>query len=84
MSVGFIIPVPPGRKDDLASDIRKLKGKLGLVEGTTWGGSQEERPREDFKAQRFGASPHAELVSLRQEVQAAMFAATGVPQLAVH
>ena len=45
-SVGVVMGVPAGRKDDLATDIRGLKGKIGLIESGTWGGSQDERPRK--------------------------------------
>ena len=64
-----------------ASDIRGLKGKIGLVESGTWGGSQDDRPREDFEAKRVGANPPPVLVTLRADAQASMFAAAGTPVL---
>ena len=81
--VGFLMPVPVGQKDALSSDIRGLKGKLGLVE--TPGSYQTDTDRSaaslDFEPKRVGADPPASLVALREDVQAVLFAAGGVPQL---
>ena len=83
-AVGYLLGVPAGKKEELAGDIRALKGKLGLVEtglSAYQGSADRVANRDDFEPKRIGADPPAGLVSLREDVQASLFGAGGTPIL---
>lgn len=82
-AVGFVIPVPEARMDDLelATDIRNLRGRA-VLGGTTAGGWGEGRgaaPTRDWQAQRLGPRFTADEVQARTDVERSVLAAAGVP-----
>ena len=80
--VGYLMPVPVGKKNELAGDIKKLKGQLGLVESTkSWNNDSASTPAEDFEPKRVGPHPPEVLIRLRESAERSIFAAAGVPRL---
>ena len=81
-SPGSLLPVPDGKsKSQLQADLRKIKGKLALVEstGTGWGDGSQGAPRRDLVQNRIGADPPDGLVKLRADTAQEVLAACGVP-----
>ena len=83
--VGSLLPVPAeggdGELDDLRDDIASLRGKAALLETTSggWGEGKIAAPQQDWTPKRLGPNPSAALVQLRQQVEASIVAACGVP-----
>ena len=73
----YVLPVGPGEKQQLASDIKGLKGSLGVTETSQRSGM--DSPKNDYQPVRFGASPPEGLVTLRNNVEASLLAAAGTP-----
>ena len=89
---GHVITLPddPAAPDDendtdplagLKATIAGLRGRTALVETTAgnWGADRMDRPREDFKPTRIGASPPDALATLRSDSGQAILAALGCP-----
>ena len=79
--VGHLLTAPQGQKDAMVADIRDLKGRVGVVETNGFHGSSESRVRDEYEPKRVGADPPDALIKLRDDAQAAMFAAAGTPVL---
>ena len=83
--VGGVIPVPhAANTDDLATDLKGLKGQLALVDSTAsgWGEGRQAAPgagQGDWKAQRLGFNPPTGVAGVRSGVAAQLLAAAGVP-----
>ena len=88
-AVGRVIPLPasmtgPGSEDKLAQfkrDFAGLKGRATFVPTTADGGGEGRvaAPPRDWKQERIGPEPNAELVSLRSDAAQAVLSACGVP-----
>ena len=78
---GYLIPVPAGRRDELAGDIKQLKGQLGVVETSKSYADPGSSPAKDFEAIRVGPNPPPVLISLRESAERSVYAAAGVPPL---
>ena len=81
--VGYLLPVPAGRKSELAEDLRGLKGEIAVVETTTggWDAGKDAAPKDDYVTRRIGAAPPAQLQAFRESSERSIYAATGVPIL---
>ena len=79
--VGYLMPVPAGKKDQLAGDIKSLKGQLGVVETSNAYADKASAPAKDFEAIRVGPHPPEVLIKLRESAERSIFAAAGVPPL---
>ena len=88
-AVGRVIPLPaamtgPGTEDKLSAfkaDFAKMKGRATFVP-TTADGSGEGRvaaPPRDWKQERIGPTPPAEMITLRSDAAQAILSACGVP-----
>ena len=83
--VGSVVPVPrASNTDDLATDLKGLKGQLALVESTAsgWGEGRQAAPgagQGDWRVQRLGLNPPASIVGIKSGVAAQLLAAAGVP-----
>ena len=83
--MGGVIPVPrASNTDDLATDLKSLRGQLALVDSTAsgWGEGRQAAPgagQGDWRVQRLGLDPPASVQSLRAGVAAQLLAAAGVP-----
>lgn len=78
---GYLMPVAAGRKDELAGDIKQLKGQLGVVETSKSYAESGSSPAKDFEAIRVGPHPPQVLIQLRESVERSVYAAAGVPPL---
>ena len=88
-AVGRVIPLPPamagpGDEDKLAAfkaDFANLRGKATLVPTTADGGGEGRgaAPQRDWRQERIGPAPDAQLVTLRSDAALAVLAACGVP-----
>lgn len=80
---GHVIPTPDSGTDRTAlkADLERLRGGIRLVDTTAsgWGDTRAAAPAGDWKQQRIGADPPAEVVSLRSEAAMAVLGACGVP-----
>lgn len=82
---GYVFPIPSAGDSDsvaeLKADLRKLRGKVALVETTAsgWGEGRTAAPRQDWGARRIGAAFPPELEAARASASAALLAACGVP-----
>ena len=81
---GHVVPIPPDPEAaNLQAKIAKLQGKTALIETTATGWkaglSGQEAPRTDWQTRRLGPEPTAEEIQLRQDVNATLLAAAGVP-----
>ena len=83
--VGSVIPVPSAANtDELATDLKGLRGQLDLVDTTSagWGEGSQAAPGAggtDWRVQRLGLNPPATVPTLRMGVAAQLLAAAGVP-----
>ena len=89
--VGSLIPVPQDASaegdDDadpfgpLKREIAALAGRVGLVETTAagYGEGRAAAPAEDWKPRRIGAHPPDSLPTLRDQIEATILSACGVP-----
>ena len=86
--VGHLLALPvdasDGDEDPLAGlkrQIANLRGSVGLVESTAagFGEGRAAAPAEDWKPRRIGAAPPIVLAELRQQVEATILGACGVP-----
>ncbi|MDE2772360.1 MAG: phage portal protein [Gemmatimonadota bacterium] len=84
-AVSRIIPIPAdgdeARLDELRADLAKGEGR-GLLLRTTaagWGEGPGAAPRSDWRQQRIGPEPPAELAELRRDTFAQVLAACAVP-----
>ena len=76
------MPVPAGKKEEqLAGDIKTLKGQLGVVETGRGYSDPGSGPAKDFEAIRVGPHPPQVLIQLRESVERSVYAAAGVPPL---
>ena len=80
-AVGYLVPVGPGQKDELAGDIISLKGRVGVVETTKGHSDRNSGPDKDFDSVRIGPSPPEVLIKLRESAERSVYAAAGVPPL---
>ena len=88
-AVGRVIPLPasmagPGDEDKLAqfkTDFAGLKGRATFVPTTADGGGEGRMaaPARDWKQERIGPMPDAQMVSLRSDAALAVLAVCGVP-----
>ena len=81
-SAGEVLPVPDNKvKAALQEDLRKIAGKIALVESTAsgWGDGSQGAPKRDLQQMRIGANPPAVLATLRSESAIHVLAACGVP-----
>ena len=82
---GSVIPVPrASNTDDLATDLKGLRGKLALVDSTSsgWGEGRQAAPgagQGDWRVQRLGFDPPLGVVGIKSGVAAQLLAAAGVP-----
>ena len=83
---GTLLPTPVDGNDPtiatLKADIRKLRGKLALVESTSSGWAADgtqQRPKGDWEARRLGAAPGAPLIEQAALASQEVFAACGIP-----
>ena len=87
--VGHLIPVPQDASaegdDDpfgpLKAQIATLRGRVGLVETVAagYGEGRAAAPAEDWKLRRIGANPPDALPTLREQVEATILSACGIP-----
>ena len=80
------MPTPVDGNDstitNLKADIRKLRGKIALVESTSsgWAGDgAQQRPKSDWEARRLGAAPGAALIEQAALASREIYASCGVP-----
>ena len=88
-AVGRVIPLPaamtgPGSADKLEAfkaDFSALKGRATFVPTTADGGGEGRvaAPPRDWKQERIGPMPDAQMVSLRSDAAEAVLSACGVP-----
>ena len=81
-SAGQVLGVPGNAPiEKLQDDLRKLKGRLALLESTAagWGEGSQGAPKRDLVQQRIGANPPDALVSLRPDAARTTLATAGVP-----
>ena len=83
---GFLMPTPVDGSDPtiaaLKSDIRKLRGKLALVESTSSGWAADgaqQRPKGDWESRRIGAAPGVALIQQAELASREIYAACGIP-----
>ena len=83
---GFLLPSPVDGGDPsisaLKSDIRKLRGKVALVESQSAGWAADgaqTRPKGDWEARRLGAAPGAALIDQADLASREVYAACGIP-----
>ena len=87
--VGTAIPIPTNMPDDaqdaLEAALAGLKGGVALVPTTAGGGGvgMHDAPRSDWRAQRIGPSPPAEVCDLRTATADDLVAAAGIPNALV-
>ena len=81
-NVGYLLPLPVGRKTELAADLKGLKGRLALVESSSDGWEGGGAPHQDFAVKRIGANPPMSLMELRAAAERSIYAAAGAPLLA--
>ena len=71
---GYLLPVPAGQKDALSTDLKNLKGKLGIVETTSsWAADSKSAPQEDYVPKRVGSSPPTGIYLLRDSLEKSVF-----------
>ena len=73
--VSYILSVGPGQKEQMAADLASLRGALGIFETE----DSTDATKRDYQPKRFGASPPEGLIALRNDVEASLLAAAGVP-----
>ena len=83
---GMLLPIPVPGDDptvaNLKADIRKLRGKVALVESTSSGWAADgaqQRPRGDWESRRIGAAPSAPLIEQADLASREVYAACGIP-----
>ena len=81
---GTIIPIPDTASSGvLQSEIRALRGGVGLVDSVTsakWGAGPAGKNITEYPVRRVGADPPEVLVNLRRQVEESVLACCGVPQ----
>ena len=83
----YPVPIPATTDDEttnldkLEQDLNSDQGGLFLVETTSsgWGEGRSFAPNRDWEARRLGANPPPTLQGLRNELNASVLAACGVP-----
>ena len=84
--VGSVIPIPATtNKTLLQTDLRGLKGRLGLVDSTagSWDAGSANAPSGEWMPRRLGANPPPTLPTLRSDVERSILAECGIPPEAV-
>ena len=82
-ATAYILALPEnkGSIDGLKTDLKSGKGRLHIVDTTAagWGDGQAAAPRKDWETTRLGASPPAELATLRGDVKEDVLGVFGIP-----
>ena len=83
---GMLLPTPVDGNDPtiatLKVDLRKLRGKVALVESVAagWAGDGTPiRPKGDWESRRLGASPGTALIAQAEMASREVYSACGIP-----
>ena len=81
---GTLIPIPDTASAGvLQSEIRALRGGIGLVDSVTsskWGAGPSGKNLTEYPIRRVGGDPPESLVALRRQAEESILASAGIPQ----